>query len=69
MQTLREWVMSKTSDPLTECNNHILNIVKRLPKLAITATIFVLLGCPHLPAPHIEFCVPFFPKNEDNFKM
>lgn len=55
--------MSKTSDPLRECDNHVLNIVKRLPKLAITATIFVLFGCPHLPAPHIEFWVPFFSKN------
>lgn len=55
--------MSKTSDPLRECDNHVLNIVKRLPKLAITATIFVLLGCPHLSAPHIEFWVPFFSKN------
>lgn len=63
MQTLRERVMSKTSDPLRECNNHVLNIVKRLPKLAITAIFFVLLGCPHLPAPHIAFGVPFFSKN------
>lgn len=55
--------MCKTPDPLTECNDHVLNIVKRFPKLPITAIIFVLLGSPHLPAPHNEFWVQFFSKN------
>jgi len=42
--------MSKTSDALRECNNHVLNTVKRLSRLAITVTTFVLLGSPPLPA-------------------
>lgn len=55
MQTPRERMMSKTSDPLPECNNHVLNMVKRLSGLAITVTIFVLLGSPPLPAQTLCF--------------
>ena len=50
MRTPRERMMSKTSDPLRECNNQVLNMVKRLSGLAITVTAFVLLGCRPLPA-------------------
>lgn len=39
MQTARERTMNKTSDSLRECNNHVLNMVKRLSGLAITATL------------------------------
>lgn len=52
MQTSRERMTNKTSDLLRECNNHVLNMVKRLSGLAITVTIFVLLGCPPLLPAH-----------------